>query len=168
MIAGLVARFITPYMWYVVLAAFVAGSIGTYKVMDWKHDAELAQAVKVAMALQTDQFKTVIKVETRVQEKIRVIEKKGNDIIREVPVYVTRETDAAYPMPNGLVRLHDAAAKGEPPGPAAVTDASPSGVIASDVARTVGTNYKEYLACRQQVIEWNAFYSELKQRSERK
>lgn len=70
--------------------------------------------------------------------------------IREVPVYVTAETDRRYPVPVGLVRLHDAAARGVSPSvvpdPAGRPDDAPSGVAASSLGETLAANYGSCLA----------------------
>lgn len=67
-------------------------------------------------------------------------------LIREVPIYVTPETDARLGgLPWGLVRMHDAAALGvDPaslPNPAGEPDDAASSVEASDLAAAVAGNY---------------------------
>lgn len=91
--------------------------------------------------------------------------------IREVPVYVSPETDHRFPVPVGLVRVHDAAARGvspaEVPDPAGRPDDAPSGVAASALGSTVAANYGSCLAdlerfrdlqswVTQQAAAWNA------------
>ena len=70
--------------------------------------------------------------------------------IREVPVYVTAETDRRFPVPVGLVRVHDAAARGlsptEVPDPAGRPDDAPSGIAASAFGETLAANYGSCLA----------------------
>ena len=74
----------------------------------------------------------------------------SQEIVREVPVYVTEKSDTACVVPRGFVRLHDAAAAGEPAASAVSDAAAPShdaasGVALSTVAATVAGNYG---ACR--------------------
>ncbi len=91
--------------------------------------------------------------------------------IREVPVYVSPETDHRFPVPVGLVRVHDAAARGvspaEVPDPAGRPDDAPSGVAASALGQTLAANYGSCLAdlerfrdlqgwIDQQAAAWNA------------
>jgi hypothetical protein len=63
----------------------------------------------------------------------------------EIPAHVTAETDQRYPLPYGLLRVHDAAARGvgvsDVPLPAGRTDDDPSGVAASDLAAALAANY---------------------------
>lgn len=85
------------------------------------------------------------------QVQIRTV---TQEIVREVPVYVTVEADRACPVPVGLVRLHDAAAAGVVP---AVPDAAaaphdaPSGVALSSVSATVAENYGRCLADQERL-----------------
>jgi len=91
--------------------------------------------------------------------------------IREVPVYVTAETDRRFAIPVGLVRVHDAAARGvspaEVPDPAGRPDDAPSGVAASALGEILAANYGSCLAdlerfrdlqrwVDQQATAWNA------------
>lgn len=82
-------------------------------------------------------------------------------LIREVPVYVTPETDAAYGnLPIGFERLHDAAALGTPPVPLG-TGQSPSdagGVAPSVGVASITDNYGQCHIWREQVIGWNNWY----------
>ncbi len=54
-------------------------------------------------------------VVTQHVNRIRVVREKGETIIKEVPVYVPVQADAACTINRGFVRLHDAAAAGELP-----------------------------------------------------
>lgn len=153
-----------PALPYLLAVTFVAGGLATWRVMDWKQDAELARELKVAAVLREDSFKIVLKKEIVIQERIRVVEKKGQDIVREVTKFVDRETDKQYPVPNGVVRLHDAAATGVSPGAPAESDKDPSTVAASRLSETIGDNYTAYFVCREQVIGWNDFYADLRKR----
>jgi len=86
------------------------------------------------------------KAETR-QAQIRW---RTQTLIREVPVYVTPETDRRFAVPVGLVRLHDAAALGVDPAtlpdPAGRPDDAASGVAPSTLGATLAGNYGTCLA----------------------
>ncbi len=86
-------------------------------------------------------------------------------LIERVPIYVSPEVDRRYPLPVGLVRLHDAAARGEAdlPGPAGEPDDAPSDTPASALASTLIGNYGDYYACREQVRGWIAWSEQQKQ-----
>lgn len=155
---------ILPGVPYLLLAAFVAGAFSTYKVMDWRHDAELVRELKVAQVLQKETFKTVIKTETVVQEKIRVIREKGQEVIREVPKIITKEVEGACPtgLPLGFIRVLDTTAIGRTPGPPTLTDAAPSGVTLTRASEIVSINYTEYNVLAEQVKGWQSFYADLR------
>ncbi|HCE6978416.1 TPA: hypothetical protein NHP34_006065 [Pseudomonas aeruginosa] len=82
------------------------------------------------------------RVVTEYVDRVQVIEKRGQTIIKEVPIYVSEAADRACPVPAGFVRLHDAVAAGMPaPGSAGAADEAASGVALSAVAGTVAGNY---------------------------
>lgn len=155
-----------PGVPYLVAGAFLAGAVATYKVMDWRRDAELKREVEVALNLVKDSTKIVHIVETRVQERIVEVKTKGDTIVREIPKIVTVEVERACPggLPNAFVRLHDAAGRNVPAGSPSITDPDPSGTTLAQAATTVADNYTAYHACREQVIGWNQFYNDLKAR----
>ncbi len=114
--------------------------------------ATAAQAVTATVAADVERRQVVVRYVTRT-------------LIEKVPVYVSPEVDRRYPLPVGLVRLHDAAARGEAdlPGPAGEPDDAPSGTPASALAQTLIGNYGDYYACREQVRGWIAWSEQQKQ-----
>ena len=88
------------------------------------------------------QAQATVKVVTQYVDRVRVVREKGDTIIKEVPVYVPVQADAACTINRGFVRLHDAAAAGELPEPARDADAAAAGIALSAVAGTVATNYQ--------------------------
>lgn len=102
-------------------------------------EANAAQERLVA-GVRVRQAQATVKVVTKYVDRVQVVREKGADIVREVPVYVPLD---APDLPGGFRLLHDAAARGEPAGPAGGLDARP--VAAQAVARTVAENYT---ACR--------------------
>ena len=144
------------------------GSAGTWRVRDMmaaesKLAAERANTkAAVRVIAKTDKAAkitaTVSAKTEAAQARTRIIYR---DIIREVPVYVTPETDRRYPLPVGFVRVLDRAARGPE---AALADAAgefddrPSDVAASDAAGTLVDWAGAYYACRTQVtglLDWN-------------
>jgi hypothetical protein len=82
-------------------------------------------------------------------------------LVREVPVHVDAETDARFPMPVGLVRVHDAAALGRPvsaiPDPAGRPDGEASDVVASTLASVVALNYGTCREDQTRLSAWQAW-----------
>ena len=82
------------------------------------------------------------RVVTEYVDRVRVVQERGNTIIKEVPTHVTATADAACPVPVGFVRVHNAAAQNMPLDPAPGNpDAPAPGVALSTVASTVTDNY---------------------------
>ncbi len=105
-------------------------------------DATVQQQALHATAVREEQAQATVKVVTEYVDRIRVVREKGDTIIKEVPVYVPVQADAACTINRGFVRLHDAAAAGALPEPARDTDAAAADIALSAVAGTVATNYQ--------------------------
>ncbi|MDT3735563.1 MAG: hypothetical protein ROZ00_05010 [Denitratisoma sp.] len=128
---------------------------GTQKLIDYQ-GAQAKAAVKIAAA----QGAVTTRVEVRVRERIRIVREAGETIVKEVPVYVTPEADAACAVTRGFVRLHNAAAAGEIPGPPGLGDGAAGGVALSAVAATVVHNYATALGWREQLLGCQAWIRE--------
>ena len=105
-------------------------------------DAAVQQQALQAAAVREEQAQATVEVITEYVDRVRVVREKGDTIIKEVPVYVPVQADAACTINRGFVRLHDAAAAGELPEPARDTDAAAADIALSAVAGTVATNYQ--------------------------
>lgn len=108
------------------------------------------QALQVA-TVKVKQAEATVQVVTKYIDRVQIVRQKGADIIKEVPVYVTKEADAGCVIPRGFARLHDAAAAGADP--AGGADAAPAGIALSAVASTVADNYKR---CRENSTQLEA------------
>lgn len=105
-------------------------------------DAAVQQQTLQVAASRERQAQATVKVVTKYVDRVRVVREKGDSIIKEVPVYVPVQADAACTIDRGFVRLHDAAAAGELPEPARDADAAAKGLALSAVVGTVATNYQ--------------------------
>ena len=134
-----------------------------WTVRDWKAKADTAgdriaaaeaQRVAIASALtreraQADTTTVVERAAVAEQVRIRTV---TETIIKEVPVYVTAETDARFALPVGLVRVHDAAATGRPLSESAgepddaTRNAEASSAAPSALAAVIAENYGVCLA----------------------
>lgn len=104
-------------------------------------DAAIQQQTLEVAAARERQAQATVKVITEYVDRVRIVREKGETIIKEVPVYVPVQADAACTINSGFVRLHDAAA-GELPEPARDADATATGIALSAVAGTVAANYQ--------------------------
>jgi len=105
-------------------------------------DAAVQQQTLQAAVARERQAQTTVKVVTEYVDRVRVVREKGDTIIKEVPIYVPVQADAACTINRGFVRLHDAAAAGELPDSARDSDAAATGIALSAVAETVAANYQ--------------------------
>jgi len=138
-----------PHRW-LALVLLAAALIGFGWIKGAGHvqeqwDATVQQQTLQAAAVRERQAQATVKVVTQYVDRVRVVRvvrEKGDTIIKEVPVYVPVQADAACTINRGFVRLHDAAAAGELPEPARDADATAAGIALSAVATTVTANYQ--------------------------
>lgn len=95
-------------------------------------------------------------VVTQYVDRVQVIKERGATIIKEVPVYVSAQADAACTVNAGFVRVHDLAAAARPlpaSDPAGLANEAGSGVALSAVATTVADNYTSCNANAEQLTK---------------
>ena len=117
-------------------------------------DAAIQQQALQTAAIRERQAQATVKVVTEYVDRIRVVREKGDTIIKEVPVYVPVQADAACTINRGFVRRHDAAAAGKLPEAA-------TGVALSPVAGTVAANYQTCHENAEQLRALQAWVSEM-------
>ena len=154
-----------PYR-LMALAALAVALVGFGWVKGVGHvqaqwDASVQQQALQAAAIRERQTQATVKVITEYVDRVRVVREKGDTIIKEVPVHVPVQADAACTINRGFVRLHDAAAAGELPEPARDADAPAAGLALSAVAGTVTANYQTCYENSEQLRALQAWISEL-------
>ena len=130
-----------------VFGVYMEGGISNQE----KWEAKVAE-VKLEMAKkETASAEVTTKVITKYVTKIEVVKEKGNEIIKQVPVYITKDADAKCDVPTGFVVLHDSASRNEVPDPTRKVDGTTSEVKISGVAETVVENYTTYHQVAEQL-----------------
>ena len=143
------------YLLIVLLALLVLAA----GVALWQHNHIQRLAIDVAKAqtqaaiagFETSAARADVRVLTKYVDRERLIRQVIHDIQREAPRYVTPSINAAFPLPVGFVRLHDAAAAAILPGPPGAADAQASTVTASGAAVVIAGNYGTCHAIREQL-----------------
>lgn len=108
-----------PYRWLaiagLVVAVYFAGWLkGAQSVRDdW--DDQIAEQMQKTASVIVKQADATVQVVTKHVDRIKVIREQGETIVKEIPVYVTREDDARCVIPPDFVRLHNDAASGAVP-----------------------------------------------------
>lgn len=156
-----------PYR-LLIVAVLAAALVGVGWVKGASHvqaewDAEVVKQSLTTARVEKAQAQATVQVVTEYVDRVKIVRQAGETIIKEVPVYVPAQADAACVVPRGFVRLHDAAAQGVVPEPAGNSDASPAGVALSAVAGTVAENYT---ACRANAEQLSALQSWILQMKE--
>lgn len=125
-----------------IAAVFAIGLMTGRDQVQEKWDAAIVRQERMVADVKTKQADATVKVVTEYVDRIQTVRLAGQTIIKEVPVYVPAQADAACVLSRGFVRLHDAAATGSIPDPASGLDAAPAGIALSTVAGTVADNYQ--------------------------
>jgi hypothetical protein len=155
-------NFIPPQ--YRILAYITAGLITFFSGYGWCYrNMTAAQELKdakeeaAAAKIEVKRAEVTQEVEEKIVERIKYVRVKGDQIVKEVPVYVSSD---ACPLSPGFRVQHDAAAAGELPNPASVPDAA--SVPAQTLATTVSENY---VGCRDNaevILGWQLWVEEQK------
>jgi hypothetical protein len=152
------------FNWIVMPLACLAVGFGAgWKVHDWRDAASALKAVRQVVSVVQHQgsVDTAVAVQQQAaQDRVRVV---TQILIQKVPVYVTAQADSQCTVPNGFVRLHDAAAAGRDvpalsQGPGESAD-DPSGVALSSVAGVVADNYGTCNSLRAELTGWQQWYA---------
>ena len=154
-----------PYRW-LALVLLAAALIGFGWIKGAGHvqaqwDAAIQKQTLQIAAIRERQAQATVKVVTQYVDRVRVVREKGETIIKEVPVYVPVQADAACTINRGFVRLHDAAAEGRTPEPARDTDAAAAGIALSAVAGTVASNYQTCFETAEQLRALQVWIKEI-------
>ena len=159
-----------PYRWLAIAALAVAltglGWVKGAGHVQSQWDAAVHQQTLQIAAVRQRQAEATVQVVTRYVDRVRVVREKGDTIIKEVPIYVPVQADAACTINRGFVRLYDAAAAGELPEPARDADAASAGIALSAVAGTVAANYQTCHENAEQLRALQTWVREMKVASE--
>ena len=127
-----------------------------------KADLASANATNDALKRKLELAQGTTRTVTEYVDRVQVVRERGTTIVKEVPVYVTANADAACTVPAGFVHIHDAAASGDPlAGIAGDPDAPAAGVTLSVVAETLADNYTIHHATVAQVTGLQALARQL-------
>ncbi|QNB08321.1 hypothetical protein G5S34_17220 [Herbaspirillum frisingense] len=122
--------------WILILVALCLGcEIHGAGRVQAKWDAEKRSAATVAKVVTAGQDVVLRQVVTNYVDRVKTITVQGETRIKEVPIYVTAQDDAACSINAGFVRMWNAANAGTAisPNPSGA-DEAPSGVSLSDTA----------------------------------
>jgi hypothetical protein len=137
--------YLTYIKWSAIAAAIMFAAWFGRSFTALQYEAQIAEQNRQVAELQTENERKSVRVVTKYVDRVQEVEAQARTIVKEIPVYVTKDDDSRCVVPVGFVRIHDAAANGDAPS-ARDSNAAPSGVELSAVASTVADNYG---ICRQ-------------------
>ena len=130
-----------------VFGVYMEGGIATQE----KWEAKVAEVKLEMVKKETASAEATVQVVTKYINKVQIVKEKGNEIIKQVPVYITKDADTKCDVPTGFVMLHDSASRNEVPDPTRKVDGTTSNVKISGVAETVVENYTTYHQVAEQL-----------------
>lgn len=86
-----------------------------YNVYEEKYKKEIAEKEKEIETLKSKSGEVTIETVTKYVDKIKTIKQKGDEIVREVPVYITKEVASKCELPDTVLMLHNSAITGKNP-----------------------------------------------------
>ena len=144
-----------PFKSYINLVCVSLLAFGLYTeggLAERKHWEEKVAEQRIEIErLKTESEKVTTQVVTKYVDRYTVVTEKADEIIRQVPVYITEKADASCTVTNGFVVLHDAAARNTIPNAPGKANDEASGVKISEVGSTVAENYKRYHQLKTQL-----------------
>jgi hypothetical protein len=150
--------------WQACLVALALGTAGggflVYKVMHNANEAAITQQAKATVAYVVRANGINTNLGTLYVPQYVFIQGNTARIQQEIPQHVTPQIDRTYHVPLGFVRVFNDASHGPVPGPAAGSDADPSGVPISDVARAHAADEGTLDVCRKELSEWWDWYDQ--------
>ena len=99
--------------------------------------------------LETQSSNITTKVVTEYVEKVKIVEGKTHVIIKKVPEYITKESDAKCSINTGSIELLNSAAENKVPESTRTSHEEPTDVKLSTIVESVSGNYGTYY----QVVE---------------
>ena len=109
---------------------------------------------------QTRQAEAIVQVVTQYVGRVQFVREKGDIILKEVPVYVAIQADAACTIRRGFVSFHDAAVAGELAHVTGDPDAPAEGRKLSVIAGTIASNYQ---SCHENAKQLKALQDWIRQ-----
>lgn len=102
-----------------VISSFFIGMISS----DDRWQLEVIKQQAEIQRLETESQKVTTKIVTEYVDRKIYIKDKGHEIIKKVPIYVTKKADDNCTIPNGVIQLLNASIKNEIPDSTRITDA---------------------------------------------
>lgn len=149
-------------LFLVFSVVFLLGQLRGERIGDARHQDYLRDQSQAAQKVTDNQAKVVVKTEIEYRDRIKTVYVKGDEIIKEVPIYVTQTDNDRCTVNAGFVRNQNAAWTGEPAGPPAESDREPAGVSLAEVAEADAHNATAGLAWKEQALACRQFYNDLK------
>ncbi len=138
-----------------ILSAFLL-VVGIFFIGGMSNEAEWQLKVKQMEAeiakKELEAEKISHEVVTKYVDRVKIVEGKTHEIIKKVPIYITKESDDKCTINNGFVSLHNSgASQTKVPNTSRDINEGASDVKLSEVAITISKNYGTYYQVAEQL-----------------
>lgn len=144
-----------------LLLSFTFGQLRGQRVEGEKHIAYLTQQAGRSLKIAGTQQAVVIQTQVKYVDRIKTVYIKGEEIEKQVPIYITEDDNMRFAVNAGFVRIYDAAWTGDDPGPAADSDREPAGISIAQVAEVNTFNATACRAWREIALGQREYYRRL-------
>lgn len=141
--------FIGTVLVFIVISAYVKG----YIVSEEKYVKKELKLLADIENIKAQKEKINTKVVTAYVDKIIEIEGKTKEIIKNVPIYITKNSNSKCTIPIGFVKLHNNAASNSQDGPTGNVDEEAEGIDFIRASETIAENYGIYHKTSEQLIQ---------------
>ena len=136
------------FVFLLAIGLFFIG--GIFNEAEWQLKVKEIE-VKVAQQ-ELASSKVTTEVITKYIDRVKIVEGKTHEIIKKVPVYITKESDDKCTINNGFVSLHNSSAsQTKIPDTSRDFNETASNVKLSTVATTISENYGTYYQVTEQL-----------------
>lgn len=148
-IIGTVIVVAAAYAGYRTASFFKQEEIFDLKEKIHFYEKEKDRLEKENLVLAKKAGEVTIEVVTKYVDRVSVVTEKADEIVREIPIYVTKEADKHCTITDGWVFNHDRSAALSSSSPTRVPkapvnpNAATTGIELSDAAATITKNYEQ-------------------------
>lgn len=142
----------------IAIVMYLLGMLNGRRAAGEEHLAYVQAQAAHGIAIAKAQGQVVVRTEIKYRDRIKTVYKKGEEIEKQVPVYVTDADNADYRVNVGFVRSYNASWTGEPAGPPTGVDRDPAGIPLAEVAEADAHNATACRAWRELAVGLREFY----------
>ena len=146
---------------FIFVSVFLLGQLHGERVAGEHHLDYVSKQAAASIRVVQAQAKVMIETQIKYVDRIQKIYIKGEEIEKQVPIYITASDNAGCIINTGFVRLHDSAWSGDDTGSASDSDRESAELSLAQVAETNAYNATACIAWKTLAIGLREHYARL-------